>query len=129
MGLDAPISVGDLIDRITILEIKIDRIADATKRANVQFELDGLAAVAMNGVAMTAELARLKAELRSVNEVLWDVEDKLRILERDKRFDEEFVDHARSVYKTNDERAALKRAINEAVGSEIVEEKSYAKYE
>lgn len=120
----APIAAGELIDKITILEIKAARITDAAKRANVMRELDALDALrARHGLA---GLDALTAELKAVNERLWDVEDEIRELEAEQRFDARFIELARAVYVTNDRRAALKKDINLAVGSAIVEEKSYA---
>ena len=120
----APISAGELIDKITILEIKAERITDAAKRANVLRELTALSALRDSHALGT--LTELAASLKAVNETLWVVEDDLRDLERDQRFDATFIALARQVYVTNDRRAALKREINLAVGSAIIEEKSYA---
>jgi ADP-heptose:LPS heptosyltransferase len=121
----APISVGELLDKITILEIKAERIADPAGRANVMCELDCLNAVRLREVAPTPELDGLCRELGAINRRLWDVEDRLRQSERGERFDQRFIELARSVYRCNDRRAALKRGINELTGSTIVEEKSY----
>ena len=121
----APISVGELLDKITILEIKAERIADPAGRANVMRELDCLNAVRLREVAPTPELDGLCRELGAINRRLWDVEDGLRQSERGERFDQRFIELARSVYRCNDRRAALKRGINELTGSTIVEEKSY----
>ena len=120
-----PISVGELLDKITILEIKAERIIDRTKQANVMRELDWLNAVRAREVAPTPKLEALHRELAAVNRRLWDVEDALRQSERDERFDRPFVELARSVYRCNDQRAALKREINGLTGSSIIEEKSY----
>ena len=125
MPLLAPISVGELYDKITILEIKAERIADPAQRTNVLRELAGLEAVRDREVAPSPKMPALCAELKAINRRLWDIEDALRAHERDSRFDMDFVDLARSVYRENDRRAALKRRINELTGSEIVEEKSY----
>lgn len=120
----APIAAGELIDKITILEIKAERITDPVKRANVITELDALNALRdRHGLDALATLA---ADLKVVNETLWQVEDEIRELEAEKRFDARFIELARAVYVTNDRRAALKKDINLAVGSAIVEEKSYA---
>ena len=103
----APIAAGELIDKITILEIKAARITDAAKRANVMRELDALDALrARHGLA---GLDALTAELKAVNERLWDVEDEIRELEAEQRFDARFIELARAVYVTNDRRAALKK--------------------
>ncbi len=125
MPLLVPISVGELLDKIAILEIKAEQIADPAKRGNVQRELTALDAVRRHEVASLPELEPLCAELRAVNRRLWDIEDALRRCEREGHFDAEFVELARGVYQENDRRAALKRRINELTGSELVEEKSY----
>ena len=121
----APVSWGELLDKITILQIKQERIADAAKRANVTTELKALSAIA--DVAM-AQAAALLAGLKAVNEELWDIEDRIRDKERDKSFDAEFIELARAVYVTNDRRADLKRQMNILLGSALVEEKSYQPY-
>jgi hypothetical protein len=123
-----PIAPGELIDKITILEIKNERIEDAAKRANVRLELVALSEVRDAAVPASAELRELTAALKSVNETLWEVEDDIREHERREDFGPGFVELARSVYKTNDRRAALKRDINTLLGSALVEEKSYAPY-
>jgi hypothetical protein len=125
MPLLAPISVGELYDKIAILEIKAELIADPAQRANVRRELVLLDAVRDRDIAPSPELATLIGELKAVNRRLWDIEDQIRAIERHGRFDAHFVELARSVYRENDYRAALKRRINELTGSEIVEEKSY----
>lgn len=122
MTLLAPVSWGELIDKITILEIKAARIADAAKLANIRRELQAL--IAVRDAQGTAPAA-LVAELGQVNEQLWDIEDRIRECEQRGDFGAAFIELARSVYKTNDRRAALKRKINDAMGSELVEEKSY----
>ena len=121
----APVSWGELLDKITILQIKQERIDDAAKRANVEAELEALCAVA--GAAMK-EAASLLAELKKVNEALWEIEDRIRDKERGKAFDAEFIELARAVYVTNDRRAELKRDINRQLGSALMEEKSYKPY-
>jgi Family of unknown function (DUF6165) len=118
-------SPGDLIDRITILEIKSARISDPDKLRNVRAELDALRVTRDRAIVASEELATLTAELCSVNEAIWNVEDEIRHCERAGDFGPGFIELARSVYKNNDRRAALKRAINERLGSSIVEEKSY----
>ncbi len=125
MPLLVPISVGELLDKISILEIKAEAISDPAKQANVMRELAALEAVRQGEVAATAELAALYIELKSANRALWQIEDEIRAHERGGQFDERFIDLARGVYRTNDRRAVLKRRINELTGSEIVEEKSY----
>jgi hypothetical protein len=123
-----PVSPGELLDKITILRIKSERIADAGKRANVVHELDLLSETADDTLPPSGPLDRLVEELQSVNEALWDIEDAIRDCERAADFGPRFVELARSVYVTNDRRAALKRQINELLGSAIVEEKSYNAY-
>ena len=119
-----PVSWGELIDKITILEIKQERIVAPAARANVMKELRLLSDAAAP-VAARDGVAALKAELRSVNERLWEIEDEIRAKEAKSDFSEGFVRLARSVYKQNDERAALKRELNRLLDSELVEEKSY----
>ncbi|MEM1300362.1 MAG: DUF6165 family protein [Pseudomonadota bacterium] len=122
------IAPGELIDKITILEIKTERISDAAKLANVRIELETLAASRDATLPPSAELTRLTSALKSVNEQLWVIEDDIRDCERANDFSDTFVKLARSVYITNDKRAALKREINELLGSRLVEEKSYQPY-
>ncbi len=122
------IAPGELIDKITILEIKSERIADAGKLKNVRVELQVLEAARDAAMAASAELAELTAQLKQVNEALWEIEDAIRDCERGGDFGPKFIELARSVYHSNDRRAALKRQINELLGSKLVEEKSYAAY-
>jgi hypothetical protein len=126
MKLLVPISVGELLDKISILELKAAAIAEPAKRANVVRELAALDAVRRAEVAPLPELAALYGELQAVNRLLWEIEDRIREHEGSGKFDSAFVALARSVYRENDRRAAVKRRINELTGSEIVEEKSYA---
>lgn len=126
MALLAPISAGELIDKITILRIKAERIA-AEKQAHVRHELRLLEDLAARELA-AFDLATLTAELTAINAALWEIEDGKRDCERRGDFGPAFVALARSVYIENDRRAAVKRRINEAAGSDIVEEKSYAAY-
>ncbi len=123
----APVSPGELLDKITILEIKSERIEDADKLKNVRYELELLTRL-WNEAVPDADLAAERAELKSVNEKLWEIEDDIRDKEAAKRFDEEFIELARSVYYTNDRRAAVKKQVNLKLGSAIVEEKSYSDY-
>ena len=125
MPLLVPISVGELLDKLTILEIKAEQIGDPAKLTNVIRERDALEAVRRREVAMSAEIEVLYAELKEVNKALWEVEDRLRERECEAAFDSGFVELARSVYRHNDRRAVVKRRINELTGSELVEEKSY----
>ena len=120
-----PVSAGELIDKITILQIKFDRISDDRKRANVKRELDALVAVRARHFADVSGLPALTERLRLVNERLWDIEDDIRAEEARQIFGAGFVALARSVYQSNDERARIKREINDLVGSRLIEEKSY----
>ncbi|WP_422033502.1 DUF6165 family protein [Reyranella sp.] len=122
------ISPGELIDKLTILEIKLDRIGDAAKLANVRREYEPLKETLRKGYPETTELAALTTELKRINQALWDIEDDIRDCERASDFGDLFIKLARSVYRTNDERAAVKHRINTLLGSAIIEEKSYAKY-
>jgi prefoldin subunit 5 len=124
-----PISPGELLDKITILQIKAERIADPVKVANVETELDMLNKVWSEAVEVDAEISALTAELKSVNEALWEIEDDIRDEERGKRFGERFIELARAVYVTNDERANAKKKVNLHLNSTIVEEKSYQEYQ
>ena len=122
-----PVSWGELLDKITILQIKQERLDDAAKRANVTAELAALTAIA--GAALAdAAVAPPLAALKAVNESLWEIEDRLRGKEADGSFDAAFIELARAVYFTNDRRAALKRDINRLLRSALVEEKSYRPY-
>jgi len=123
-----PISPGELLDKITILQIKVERMTDPAKVANVRTELDVLNKAWSKAVAVDAEITALSAELKAVNETLWEIEDDIRDEERNKRFNERFIELARAVYVTNDERANTKRKVNQHLNSTIVEEKSYPDY-
>jgi hypothetical protein len=126
--IQTPVSYGELIDKITILEIKSRRMTDEAKLANVRNELDLLNATWANDAASRTDIAEDRASLLAVNEALWDIEDRIRLKERAQEFDQDFIELARSVYFRNDERAAFKRAINLKLGSQLVEEKSYQDY-
>ena len=126
--IEVPISVGELVDKVTILEIKSEKIADDAKRVNIRRELDALTAALKPLIAATPAIAPLKTELRTINETLWGIEDDIRDRERNRDFGAAFVALARAVYQTNDRRAATKRKIDDLTGSELVEEKSYAPY-
>jgi len=126
--ISVPVSYGELIDKITILEIKSERITSAAKLANVRVELEILDATWRADSAARTDIAAERAALRRVNEALWDIEDRIRLKEKAKAFDAEFIELARSVYIRNDERAEIKRAINGKLGSTLVEEKSYEDY-
>lgn len=122
------VAPGELIDKITILQIKSERMADAEKLRNVRVELEVLEAARDGATAVTEELGALTAQLKQVNEALWEIEDAIRDCEREQNFGPKFIELARSVYHSNDRRAALKRQINELLGSKLIEEKSYAAY-
>lgn len=122
------IAPGELIDKITILRIKSERISDPAKLKNVRTELDILQKTQAAEVPQSDEMVRLEDALKTVNEALWEIEDDIRDCERQGDFGEEFIRLARAVYVTNDKRAALKKEINLLLGSAIVEEKSYAEY-
>lgn len=122
------VAPGELIDKLTILEIKAANISDPGKLRNVRHEYEVLSRALGEEVEQTAELAELRAELKAINETLWRIEDDIRDCERAKDFGAAFIELARSVYHTNDRRAAVKRRINELLDSDIVEEKSYAAY-
>lgn len=126
--ISVPVSFGELLDKMSILQIKLERISDAGKRANVARELDALQTTWSHAPESRQDVGALLAELKRVNEALWEIEDEIRDLEREQRFDARFIELARSVYITNDERARLKRDLNQALGSALVEEKSYAAY-
>ena len=120
----APISIGELFDKISILEIKEERIKDPAKLVNVRRELDGLRGIAAErSLSVRAEAI---ADLKAVNAELWNIEDAIRVCEARRGFGKRFIALARAVYKTNDRRSAIKREINNHFGSAIVEEKSYA---
>ena len=128
MQLQVPVSVGEVLDKITILQIKLAHIPDAAKRANIQNELDALLPLVAGDAFATDQMRGLMTELKSVNEALWDIEDDIREKEAAKSFDAEFIKLARAVYVTNDKRAEIKKQINLATGSALVEEKSYESY-
>jgi chorismate mutase len=123
-----PISPGELIDKITILEIKSERMTDAKKVANVKHELALLLGTWQESPNSRIDIAVEWAALKEINGKLWVVEDDIRDKERAQQFDARFIELARAVYVINDERAAVKRKINDKLGSKIVEEKSYADY-
>lgn len=126
--ITVPVSFGELLDKISILQIKSERMSDEAKLANVRRELSALEKTWMAHPAAGGDIARLRAELKAVNERLWDIEDEVRLKEKAGSFDQAFVELARSVYQQNDERARIKKAINLALGSSYVEEKSYQDY-
>ena len=123
-----PVSFGELLDKIAILQIKSERMRDPAKLANVRNELEALERTWAAHAASKQDIAELRAGLKAVNERLWVIEDDIRDKEAAQAFDAGFIELARSVYFQNDERARLKKAINLALGSSYVEEKSYADY-
>lgn len=123
-----PVSFGELLDKIAILQIKSERMSDEAKLANVRNELTALEKTWMAHPAAGHDIVRLRADLKAVNERLWVIEDDIRIKEKRQEFDAEFIRLARSVYVENDERARVKKQINIALGSTYVEEKSYQDY-
>ena len=123
-----PVSPGELLDKITILRIKAARISDAAKLANVRLELKLLEEQWRASLPSGMDVATEEKALENVNAKLWDVEDLIRDLEAEKRFDARFIELARAVYINNDERAAIKKRINLRLGSALVEEKSYRPY-
>ena len=124
--IEAPIATGELIDKITILQIKMERIPDAAKLVNVSAELALLNQRRAAALPADPAVTVLEARLKAVNERLWELEDEIRECERRQDFGPAFVAAARSIYRTNDQRAAVKREINLATGSGLIEEKSYA---
>ena len=126
--LSVPISYGELIDKITILEIKAERIRDPAKLANVRTELDMLSATWSSHAASKTDIMAERDRLKAVNLALWVIEDDIRLKEKAQTFDAQFIELARSVYFQNDERAAIKKAINMKLGSTLIEEKSYEDY-
>lgn len=124
-----PVSPGELLDKITILQIKTERMSDPEKAANVKIELDALTTVWSNSVSEDDTVTQLHKELKSINETLWDIEDDIRDEERARNFGEKFIELARSVYVTNDHRAEAKKKLNIHLGSTLIEEKSYQDYQ
>ena len=123
------IAPGELIDKITIMEIKTERITDPEKLKNVRLEFDSLISARNGAISTSKKLSDLTAQLKQVNEALWDIEDEIRDCERNQDFGQRFIELARSVYIRNDERSAIKRQINLLLGSQFTEEKSYANYQ
>ena len=128
MNLRAEISVGEFLDKITILEIKSERIKDEAKLENIHKELNTLRQIWSESPFSKEDISAEIAALKQINEKLWEIEDYIRDKESEGAFDDQFIELARSVYFTNDERAAVKRKINVKVGSELIEEKSYTDY-
>jgi hypothetical protein len=121
-------SPGEFLDKLSILEIKSERMTDPAKLANVRRELELLRATWLGSPLAARDVSALVAQLKQVNETLWDIEDHIRAKEAARAFDQEFIELARSVYRSNDRRAAIKRELNVALGSELIEEKSYKAY-
>jgi len=126
MHLIVKTSPGEFLDKLTILEIKSERIRDHKKLENVERELAHLRVIWSESSLSKVDVSALLAELKEINESLWEVEDQIRLKESANQFDDGFIQLARSVYLTNDRRAAIKRKLNITLGSELLEEKSYA---
>jgi len=128
VSIKIELSVGELLDKISILQIKAERIDDPSKVKNINKELDVLMSLWNDSPYSDTNLSSEINELKNINEALWDIEDKIRDKERNQVFDKDFIELARSVYFTNDKRAEIKRIINGKTGSELIEEKSYSDY-
>jgi predicted nucleic acid-binding Zn-ribbon protein len=123
-----PVSAGELVDKITILEIKSERMTDPQKLRNVRLELETLRRAWEESPLAKAKVSSQLRKLKTINAQLWEIEDRIRVKESTGSFDGEFIELARSIYLTNDERARVKREINELLGSKLIEEKSYASH-
>jgi hypothetical protein len=128
-NIRVPVSPGEVLDKITILEIKSERMSDPDKVANVRVELALLQETWSENIRDNEIIQGLHAQLKEINETLWEIEDDIRDKERAKEFDKRFIELARAVYFTNDRRSQVKKALNLHLGSEIIEEKSYQDYE
>ena len=128
MEIKGPTSLGELIDKITILEIKNEKINDKEKLKNISNELDKLFSLLNSLQLSKKDLDKYSKQLYVVNKKLWETEDILRALENEKSFNKEFIENARNVYKLNDERFRIKNKLNKQFSSEIIEEKSYKEY-
>lgn len=128
IGINTIISPGEILDKLSILEIKLERITDNIKHKNIQIEYDLLQDIIKENLPKSTALNDLYSQLKSINESLWDIEDDIRDCERQKDFSQTFIDLARAVYITNDQRADIKKQINQLLGSKLVEEKSYQPY-
>ena len=128
MSIKIELSVGEVLDKITILQIKAERISDSAKLENINKELQVLTSLWQASTYSNTDLDVDISALKKVNEELWDIEDKIRNKESEKAFDNVFIELARAVYVTNDKRAKIKQAINTKTGSELTEEKSYSDY-
>ena len=127
-NIKVPVSPGEVLDKITILEIKSERMEDPAKVANVRIELKLLQDTWADAITDDEVIRDLHAQLKEINEALWEIEDDIRDKERVKEFDERFIELARAVYFTNDRRSEVKKKLNLHLGSQIVEEKSYQDY-
>jgi Family of unknown function (DUF6165) len=127
-NLLVPVSPGEVLDKITILEIKLEHMQDPDKLANVRTELEQLNTCWSAAVTQDETVCSLRAQLKTVNQALWVIEDDIRDKERSKVFDEQFIELARSVYVTNDRRARIKKELNLYLEAQLVEEKSYSAY-
>lgn len=128
-NIKVPVSPGEVLDKITILEIKSERMSDPDKVHNVKAELALLQETWNENIRDTREIQSLHAQLKEINETLWEIEDDIRDKERAKEFDDRFIELARAVYVTNDKRSRVKKELNLHLGSEIIEEKSYQDYD
>jgi len=128
-NIRVPVSPGEVLDKITILEIKSERMKDLEKVHNVKVELALLQEIWTDNIRDTREVQKLHGQLKEINEALWEIEDDIRDKERAKEFDDRFIELARAVYVTNDKRSRIKKELNLHLGSEIIEEKSYQNYE
>lgn len=123
-----PVSLGELFDKVTILQIKLENLTSKKALNNVEREFKKLQSILIKYSPNSTRAKQLEKELKKINQQLWDIEDKIRDKERNRSFDDEFIQLARSVYIINDERSLIKRKINDIFGSEFVEEKSYSQY-
>ena len=129
MTIKVDVSVGEFLDKVCILEIKSERIKDAAKLENVNKELTLLKDVWGKSEFAKADISDEMGRLKAINEKIWEIEDDIRDKERDRAFDDRFIELARSVYYSNDERAAIKKELNMKLSSDLVEEKSYSSYQ
>jgi transcriptional regulator of nitric oxide reductase len=127
-NMQVPVSPGEVLDKITILEIKSERMTDPAKLANVRAELALLQKTWAENIRDTETIRGLHGQLKEINETLWEIEDDIRDKERAKEFDDRFIELARAVYVTNDKRSEVKKELNLHLGSGIIEEKSYQDY-
>jgi len=127
-NIHVPVSPGEVLDKITILEIKSERMTDPEKVANVRVELRLLQDTWSQAIREDDVIRDLHAQLKEINEALWEIEDDIRDKERAREFDQRFIELARSVYFTNDRRSEVKKKLNLHLGSQIIEEKSYQDY-